>query len=134
MKVFLKNHFQLSLSPLAGSVSSFLLLGWLLARSFGDWILDLGRLIASSCRQKILEALSNLGQTHVMDLVRMVNSTYGQVNRNLLILEQEGVVTTRYYGRLRIIKLNRENPKTVILQKVLKMLKSQGSTRMSSRT
>jgi DeoR/GlpR family transcriptional regulator of sugar metabolism len=96
--------------------------------------LNLGRLMASSCRQKILEALSKVGQTHVMDLVRRVNSTYGQVNRNLQILEREGIVNIQYYGRLKMVKLNRENPKTVTLQKVLKMLKSQGSTRMSSHT
>jgi len=90
--------------------------------------------MASSCRQKILEALSKVGQTHVMDLVRRVNSTYGQVNRNLQILEREGIVNIQYYGRLKMVKLNRENPKTVTLQKVLKMLKSQGSTRMSSHT
>jgi len=90
--------------------------------------LDLGRLMASSCRQKILENLSKVSQTHVMDLVRRVNSTYGQVNRNLQILEQEGIVNIRYYGRLKIIKLNRENPKTVTLLKALRILRNQRLT------
>ena len=89
--------------------------------------MDLGRLMASSCRQRILEALSRVGQTHMMDLVRMVNSTYGQVNRNLQILEQEGIVTTQYYSRLRIIKLNRENPKTVTLLKILRLIRGQNA-------
>ena len=89
--------------------------------------MDLGRLMASSCRQKILQALSKVGQTHMMDLVRMVNSTYGQVNRNLQILEQEGIVNTLYYCRLRIIKLNRGNPKTVTLLKVLGLLRGQNA-------
>jgi len=90
-------------------------------------MLDLGRLMASSCRQKILEVLSRVRQTHVMDLVRRVNSTYGQVNRNLQILEREDIVNTQYYGRLRMIKLNRENPKTVTLLKALRLLRSQSS-------
>ena len=85
--------------------------------------MDLGRLIASSCRQKILEALSEVRQTYITDLVRRVNSTYGQVNRNLQILEHEGIVNTQYYGRLRMIKLNRENPKTVTLLKALRLLR-----------
>jgi hypothetical protein len=71
----LENHFQGHLSPLARSVSSSILLGWRLARSFGDWTLDLGRLIASSCRQRVLQTLSEVKQTHMMDLVRRVNST-----------------------------------------------------------
>ena len=87
--------------------------------------MDLRRLMASSCRQKILETLSRLGQTHMMDLVRKVNSTYTQVNRNLKILQQEDIVESEYYGRMRVIKLNRENPKTEVLLKALRMLRRQ---------
>lgn len=87
--------------------------------------MDLGRLIASTCRQKILETLSRVQQTHMMDLVRKVNSTYTQVDRNLKILQQEDIVESKYYGRTRIIKLNRENPKTEVMLKALRMLKHQ---------
>lgn len=61
----------------------------------------------------------------MMDLVRRVNSTYTQVNRNLGILEREGIVKSQRYGRIRIIKLNRENPKTDAILKALKILKRQ---------
>ena len=87
--------------------------------------MDLRRLIASSCRQKILETLSKIGQTYVMDLVRKVNSTYTQVNRNLGILEKEGIVKSKRYGRVRIIRLNRENPKTEAILKALEILRRQ---------
>jgi DNA-binding transcriptional ArsR family regulator len=87
--------------------------------------LDLGRLVASSCRQKIMATLASVGQTHMMDLVRKVNSTYTQVDRNLKILQKENIVEIRYYGRLRMIKLNRENPKTEVIIKALRMLKHQ---------
>jgi len=94
-----------------------------LTKGFDGLTLDLGRLIASTCRQKILETLSRVQQTHMMDLVRKVNSAYSQVNRNLQILEQEDIVESRYYGRMRMIKLNRENPKTESMLKVLRMLR-----------
>ncbi len=87
--------------------------------------MDLRQLIASSCRQKILETLSKVGQTYVMDLVRKVNSTYTQVNRNLGILEEEGIVKSKRYGRVRIIRLNRENPKTEAILKALEILRRQ---------
>ena len=57
------------------------------------------------------------------DLVRKVNSTYTQVNRNLKILQQEDIVESKYYGRMRMIKLNRENPKTEVMLKALRMLR-----------
>ena len=90
--------------------------------------MDLGRLMASSCRQKILVALSKVGQTHMMDLVRKVNSTYTQVNRNIQILERQGIVESHHYGRMRMIRLNRENPKTEALLKALRILTHQKLT------
>jgi predicted transcriptional regulator len=89
--------------------------------------LDLVQLISSSGRQKIIETLSKMKQTYIMDLVRKVNSTYGQVDRNVQILEKEGVVIDRSVGRMRMIKLNSDNPKTAILLKALRMLKNQRS-------
>lgn len=60
-----------------------------------------------------------------MDLVRKVNSTYTQVNRNLGILENEGIVKSKRCGRVRIIRLNRENPKTEAILKALEILRRQ---------
>lgn len=92
--------------------------------------MDSRRLIASSCRQKILETLSKLGETHVMNLVRRANSTYTQVNRNVQILEKEGIVKVRSVGRLRMIRLNRENLKTNALLKALTILRNADAKRV----
>lgn len=85
---------------------------------------DSGRLMASLCRQKIITTLARVNKTHMMDLIRKVNSTYTQVNRNLRILEQEGIIESQYCGRLRIIKLNKQNPRTEVILKALKMLRN----------
>ena len=84
--------------------------------------MELTKLLASSLRQKILKGLSESKQINVMGLVRKINSTYNEVNRNLIILEKEGIVTNIRCGRMRVIKLNRENPKTKVLLKALKTL------------
>jgi hypothetical protein len=62
-----------------------------------------------------------------MKLVSSVGSTYNEVNRNLELLEKEGIIINSYpvkvrKGRVRVIRLNKENPKTVLLLKVLKAL------------
>jgi DNA-binding transcriptional ArsR family regulator len=82
----------------------------------------LEQIIASSCRQKMLLALAKVRKTHVTQLVRMINSTYNQVNRNLVILENEKIIKTERLGYLRIVELNRENPKTLALLKALELL------------
>lgn len=84
--------------------------------------MKLQQIIASTCRQKILVALSETKETHVTKLVRDINSTYNQVDRNLRILELEGIIKVGRYGHVRAIELKRENPRTMRLLKALKML------------
>jgi DeoR/GlpR family transcriptional regulator of sugar metabolism len=84
-------------------------------------------MLASSCRQKILKELSKSQEIRVMKLVRQINSTYNEVNRNLKILETEGIIINDYrqrvkHGKVRVLQLNRENPRTRILLQVLETL------------
>lgn len=89
--------------------------------------MELKRLVASSCRQKILKLLSKSEGINVMGLVRKINSTYNETNRNLKIFEEEGIVLNSYCGRIRYIRLNRENPKTTVLLQALKNLETENS-------
>ena len=59
-----------------------------------------------------------------MALVRKVNSTYNQVNSNLHILQKEEIIFDEHFGRMRIIRLNKENSRTTILLEALKMLET----------
>jgi predicted transcriptional regulator len=84
-------------------------------------------MLASSLRQNILRELSKTSEIRVMKLVDKVRSTYNELNRNLGILEKEGIITNDYlvkvkHGKVRVIRLNRDNPKTKILLQVLKTL------------
>ena len=84
--------------------------------------MDLETVLASTCRRRILKVLSRDGRVNVMALVRKVNSTYSQVNPNLRILAKEGLIFDEHFGRMRVIRLNRENPKTAALLQALKIL------------
>jgi predicted transcriptional regulator len=84
--------------------------------------MELEAVLASACRRRILKVLSRAGRVNVMALVRKVNSTYSQVNPNLQILREEGVIFDERFGRMRIVRLNKENPKTTILLQALKLL------------
>lgn len=57
----------------------------------------------------------------MMQLVRAVNSTYNEVNRNIGILKSENLITEEYHGHKRIIRLNCNNKKTLILLKTLRI-------------
>lgn len=90
--------------------------------------MKLQQILASSCRQKILLALSKVRETHLSNLVRMTNSTYDQVHRNLEILRREGMVDVRPYGRMKMIRLCRDNLKTEALVKALHLIENVGDT------
>jgi predicted transcriptional regulator len=84
--------------------------------------MELEAVLASACRRRILKVLSRAGRVNVMALVRKVNSTYSQVNPNLRILAEEGIIVDEHFGRMRVIRLNKENPKTDVLLRALKIL------------
>ena len=90
----------------------------------GRFVTDLDVILSSSCRRRILKILWRMGRTNVMELVRRVNSTYNQVNSNLQILQKEGIVFDEHFGRMRTIRLNKENPTTVILLEAIKLLET----------
>jgi hypothetical protein len=88
--------------------------------------MDLNKLLASFCRQRILIELSKKKEKElsIMALVRKVNSYFDEVNRNVLILETEGFVTECVIGRMRFIKLNEQNERLLVLLEALKSLES----------
>jgi predicted transcriptional regulator len=96
--------------------------------------MNLETLMASSCRRKILRVLSRGKRTNVMKLVQKVNSTYNQVNSNLQTLQEEGIVFDEHFGRMRLIRLNRENPRTARLLQALKILETPEARRNSNRS
>jgi len=59
-----------------------------------------------------------------MELVRKVNSTYNQVNLNLHVLQKEGIIFDEHFGRMRVISLNKDNPKTTLLLQALSILET----------
>jgi hypothetical protein len=80
----------------------------------------------------MLRELSKTREIQVMRLVSKVNSTYNELNRNLMLLEREGIATNEYrikvrHGKIRVIRLNKDNPKTMKLLAALKTLESEDS-------
>jgi predicted transcriptional regulator len=86
--------------------------------------MDLEMLLSSSCRRRILKVLARNGTTNVMQLILKVNSTYNQVNSSLQTLQKEGIIFDEHFGRMRVVRLNKETHRTVLLLQALKILNS----------
>jgi len=84
--------------------------------------LDLESILSSTCRRKIIKVLAESGSTNIMRLIMLVNGKYPQVNSELQILQKEDIIIDQNIGRMRIIRLNKENPNTNLVLQALKLL------------
>ena len=86
--------------------------------------MDLEEILLSACRRKIIKYLADNGSTNIMQLILGIRSKYPQTNAELRILQEDGIIIDRHRGRMREIRLNRENPKTGLILEALKILHS----------
>jgi len=90
----------------------------------GDLHLDLEDILSSSCRRKIIKYLAENGPTNIMQLILGIRGKYPQTNAELQILQKEDIILDQHTGRMRIIRLNKENPNTNLVLQALKLLNS----------
>ncbi|NWG10915.1 helix-turn-helix transcriptional regulator [Candidatus Bathyarchaeota archaeon] len=72
----------------------------------------------SKVRMRILKILLQLGQLNISDIANRLGINYGATVTHLRILENNGVVQIRLYGRVRLCRLN-DSPKAKAIQEVL---------------
>ena len=73
--------------------------------------MDLEAVFSSKPRMKILKLIARLGALNISDIARRTNLNYMATNQHLKLLEAEGVLQQRSYGRIRMYKFNEASPK-----------------------
>jgi len=76
---------------------------------------------SSRLRMKILKILSEVGELNISGIARRLGVNYGTTNKHLKVLENEGVVKHKRFGRIRIYRLNTHSPKTKAIQDLLEV-------------
>jgi len=77
----------------------------------------------SRLRMKILKILSEVGELNISGIARRLGVNYGTTNKHLKVLENEGIVQHKRFGRIRIYRLNQHSPKTKAIQNLLEVWK-----------
>jgi len=75
----------------------------------------------SRLRMKILKILSEVGELNISGIARRLGVNYGTTNKHLKVLENEGIVQHKRFGRIRIYRLNEYSPKTKAIQNLLEV-------------
>ena len=81
--------------------------------------MEIEDVFSSKPRVKILKLLARLGALNVTDIARRLNLNYVATNRHLRILEAEGVLQQRVYGRIRMYRFNESSPKAKAVQNLI---------------
>ena len=74
---------------------------------------------SSKPRMKILRLVARLGALNVSDIARRINLNYSTTNQHLKLLEAEGILQQRIYGRIRIYRFNDRSPKAIAVQNLI---------------
>jgi DNA-binding transcriptional ArsR family regulator len=74
-------------------------------------VVEIEEVFSSKPRMKILKLLSRLGALNVSEIARRIGLNYSTTNQHLKLLEAEGVLTQRVYGRIRMYKFNEGSAK-----------------------
>ena len=74
---------------------------------------------SSKPRMKILRFVARLGALNVSDIARRINLNYSTTNEHLKLLESEGILQQRVYGRIRMYRFNDGSPKARAVQNLI---------------
>ena len=81
--------------------------------------MELEEVFSSKPRMKILRLLGRLGTLNVSDIAKRIGLNYSATNEHLKLLESEGVLVQRTYGRIRMYRFSESSAKAKVVQKLI---------------
>jgi len=75
--------------------------------------------LSSKLRMKILKIIAKVGELNVSEIARRLGVNYKTTSEHLKILEEEGILQHKVFGRIRLYRLNEHSPKTKAVQNLI---------------
>ncbi len=82
---------------------------------------EIENVFSSKVRMKILKLVYNLGELNVSDIARRIGINFSSTSRHLNVLETEGILQQRTYGRIRMYRFNQASPKAKAVQALIEV-------------
>jgi DNA-binding transcriptional ArsR family regulator len=74
---------------------------------------------SSKPRMKILKIVYQLCELNVSDIARRIGLNFTTTSRHLKVLEEEGILQQRTYGRIRMYRFSQGSPKAKVVQNLI---------------
>lgn len=81
--------------------------------------MEVEEVFSSKPRIKILKLIWRLGELNISDIARRIGLNFTTTSRHLQVLEEEGIVQQRVYGRIRMYRFNQASPKAKAVQNLI---------------
>ncbi len=81
--------------------------------------MDLEDMFSSRLRMKILKLLDRMHELNVSEIAHRLGVNYTVAMKHLRVLEEEGVLQHKMFGRIRLYRLNDSSPKTKAIQRLI---------------
>ena len=86
-------------------------------------------ILSSKGRVKILKILSEIGELNISEIARRAGLNYATTNRHLGVLEEQGLVRHKRFGRIRIFRFNEENRRAELVRQLMELWEQTGKSR-----
>jgi DNA-binding transcriptional ArsR family regulator len=77
---------------------------------------EIEEVFSSKPRMKILKLLARLGSLNVSDIAKRIGLNYSATDKHLRLLETEGILVQRIYGRIRMYRYSAVSAKAKAVQ------------------
>jgi len=74
---------------------------------------------SSKLRMKIIKIIAQVGELNVSEIARRLNVNYNTISKHLKVLEDEGILQHKVFGRIRLYRLNEHSPKAKAIQNLM---------------
>jgi DNA-binding transcriptional ArsR family regulator len=83
--------------------------------------MDVDDVFSSKLRMKILKILVQVSELNVSEIARRLGVNYSTTSKHLKVLEDEGIVKHKVFGRIRLYRLNEHSLKTRAVQNLMEV-------------
>jgi DNA-binding transcriptional ArsR family regulator len=81
--------------------------------------MEIEQVFSSKPRMKILKLIAKLGELNVSDVARRIGVNFTTTSKHLRVLEGEGILQQKTYGRIRMYRFNQASPKAKAVQDLI---------------
>jgi DNA-binding transcriptional ArsR family regulator len=84
-------------------------------------VMNIEDVFSSRLRIKILKSLMQMSELNVSEIARRLRVNYITTNKHLKVLEDEGMIKQKVFGRIRLYRLNESSSKTKAVQNLIEV-------------